>query len=283
MSNAFQCDYDILTANDDGKRIIPPRVIYIHTFEGRDLDAVAMARYQLSPAAEGSYHIVIDANGKTARENDDEYISWSAGWTANRDGHHISLAGQAAFSREKWLSRVAQMTKLVDVIAAYCRKYGYPPIIRFAADLRAQKWGISTHDAASKAWGETDHTDPGVNFPLDVISTRVAAELARDTTPPAIETRKAPAPVAPGTKYPSYLDGRELRFSEYIRYIDEKITRLFDELYPDGGDAFAADIASSAAGSSYPSFVDSSKDFTLDQFIRLVDYKVDHIIRKALP
>lgn len=283
MSNAFKCDYDILTANDDGKRSNPPRVIYIHTFEGRDLDAVDMARYQLSPAAAGSYHIVIDANGKTARENDDEYISWSAGWTANRNGHHISLAGQAAFSREKWLSRVAQMNKLVEVISAYCRKYGYPPIIRFAGDLRAQKWGISTHDAASKAWGETDHTDPGVNFPLDVISDRVAAELARDTTPPAIETRKPPAPVAPGTKYPSYLDGRELRFSEYIRYIDEKVTRLFDELYPNGGDAFEADIASAAAGSSYPSFADSSKAFTLDQFVRLVDYKVDHIIRKALP
>ena len=65
--NAYECDYTLLTANDDGIRTEVPHVIYIHTFEGRDLDAVAMARYQLSPAAGGSYHIVIDVDGKAAR------------------------------------------------------------------------------------------------------------------------------------------------------------------------------------------------------------------------
>lgn len=282
MANAFQCDYTLLTANDDGIRTEPPRVIYIHTFEGRDLDAVAMATYQLSPAAGGSYALVIDVDGETARENDDEYISWSAGWTANRNGHHIALAGQAAFTREKWLSRTKQIDKLVDVIAAYCRTYGYPPIIRFAGDLVAGKWGISTHDAAAKAWKETDHHDPGVGFPLDVVADRVDAALKPAAAPAPVPATPPVEAVTPGTKYPSYLDGRDLRFSEYIRYIDEKITRLFEHHFPDGADPLAVDIDAAKAGTAYPSYVDQSKAFTLDQFVRLIDYKVDHITRKEL-
>lgn len=282
-TNAFQCDYTLLTANDDGIRTEPPRVIYIHTFEGRDLGAVAMARYQLSPAAGGSYHLVIDVVGETARENDDEYIPWAAGWTANRNGHHVSLAGQAAFTREQWLSRTKQMDKLVDVIAAYCHTYGYPPIIRFAGDLVAGKWGIATHDAATKAWWETDHHDPGRGFPLDVIQSRVSAALAKTAEIQLAPATADPLPVAPGSKYPSYLDGRELRYSEYTRFIDEKVTRLFEHFFPEGGDTFAVDINASKAGPSYPSYVDESKAFTLDQFLRLIDYKIDHITRKVLP
>lgn len=280
MSNAYLCDHTLLTANDDGIRTTPPSVIYIHTFEGQDLDAVAMARYQLSPAAGGSYHIVIDVDGVTARENDDEFISWSAGWTANRNGHHICLGGKAAFTREQWLKRAKQLDKLVEVIASYCKKYGYPPVIRFAGDLLAGKWGISTHAAAAEAWKETDHTDPGVGFPLDVIAARVEASSPR-ALPPAPATPPAD-PVAPGNKYPSYLDGRELRFSEYIRFIDEKITRVFDHLYPDGTPPLAVDIDDGKVGTAFPSYADKSKAFTLDQYLRLIDYKVDHITRKVL-
>ena len=283
MSNAFKCDHTLLTANDDGIRATPPRVIYIHTFEGRDLDALAMARYQLSPAAGGSYHIVIDVDGVTARENDDQYISWSAGWTANRNGHHISLAGQAAFTRDQWLSRTKQLDKLVDVIAAYCKQYGYPPVIRLADDLLAGRWGISTHAAAAKAWKETDHTDPGAGFPLDVIATRVTAALQGTTATTPTPAAPPSDLIAPGHKYPSYLDGRELRFSEYIRFIDEKITRVFEHLCPDGTPPLAVNIDAGKVGSTFPSYADKSKTFTLDQYLRLIDYKVDHITRKVLP
>lgn len=281
MSNAFKCDYDILTANDDGIRQTPPRAVFIHTFEGRDLDALAMARYQLSPAAGGSYHIVIDVDGKTARENDDEFIPWSAGPTANRYGHHISLAGQAAFSRDTWLSRTKQIAKLVEVIAAYCREYGYPPVIRFAGDLTAGKRGVSTHAAASKAWRESDHTDPGRGFPLDIVAAKV--DKAINAPKPVPATAQPPSPIAPGSKYPSYVDGRELRFSEYIRFIDEKITRLYDARFPDGGAPLAVDINDGKIGPTYHSYADNSKAFTLDQFLRLIDWKVDQIVRKELP
>lgn len=276
MSNAYKCDHDILTSNDDGRRQGLIKRIYIHTFEGRDLDAIAMAKYQLSPAAGGSYHIVIDVNGMTARENDDDYIPWSAGYKANRDGIHISLAGQAAFSRDKWLSRGKQLNKLAEVVAAYCKAYGVPAIYRNAEDLKADRWGISTHADAAIAWRETDHTDPGKGFPMDVLVDKVNALLHPTPVPPP-----PPAPVEPGVKYPSLLDGRPLRYSEFIRFIDEKVTRIYDEMCLDPKDMNVSALYTGLQGEAYPSYVDPSKSFTLDQYVRLIDFKID-AIRKEL-
>ncbi len=39
--------------------------------------------------------MVIDADGVTARENDDAYIPWAAMFTVNRAAFHFSLAGRA--------------------------------------------------------------------------------------------------------------------------------------------------------------------------------------------
>lgn len=272
MPNAFKCDHDILTSNDDGRRQGLIKRIYIHTFEGRDLDAIAMARYQLSPAAGGSYHIVIDVNGMTARENDDDYIPWSAGWTANRDGIHISLAGQAAFSRDKWLSRGKQLDKLAEVVAAYCKAYGVPAVYRNAEDLKAMRLGISTHADAAIAWRETDHTDPGKGFPMDVLVDKVNALLHPTPVPPP-----PPAPVDPGVKYPSLIDGRALRYSEFIRFIDEKVTRIYDDMILDPKDMNVAALYTGVQGEAYPSYVDPNKSFTLDQYVRLIDFKIDAI------
>lgn len=276
MSNAYKCDHDILTSNDDGRRQGLIKRIYIHTFEGRDLDAIAMAKYQLSPAAGGSYHIVIDRDGMTARENDDDFIPWSAGPKANRDGIHISLAGQAAFSRDKWLSRGKQLDKLAEVVAAYCRKYGVPAIYRNAKALGEGKWGISTHAAAAIAWRETDHTDPGLGFPMDVLVDKVNALLHPTPVPPP-----PPAPVEPGVKYPSLIDGRPLRYSEFIRFIDEKVTRLYDDLIGDTKDMNVSALYTGMQGEAYPSYVDENKSFTIDQYVRLIDFKID-AIRKEL-
>lgn len=276
MPNAFKCDHDILTSNDDGRRQGLIKRIYIHTFEGRDLDAIAMARYQLSPAAGGSYHIVIDVNGMTARENDDDYIPWSAGPKANRDGIHISLAGKAAFGRDTWLDRGKQLDKLADVVAAYCKAYGVPAIYRNAADLKADRWGISTHADAAIAWRETDHTDPGKGFPMDVLVDKVNALLHPTPVPPP-----PPAPVEPGVKYPSLIDGRPLRYSEFIRFIDEKVTRIYDEKCLDPKDMNVAALYTGIQGEAYPSYVDPNKSFTLDQYVRLIDFKID-AIRKEL-
>lgn len=282
MANAFKADHDILTANDDGVAADGTRFCFFtHTFEGRDLDAVAMARYQLSPAAGGSYHGVIDREGVTARENDDAYIPWAAMFTGNRAGWHWSLAGQAAFTREQWLARPKQLAKLAEVLASYAKAYDIPLIKRDHIQLVAGKHGVAGHADISKAWKESDHTDPGVNFPYDVVIADANKILTAGTAPTPAPERPAASIVPPGKKYPSYLDGRELRFSEYLRFIDEKVTQLYDEHMTDQAPPFAVAIESGSVGDKYPSYVDSDKSFTLDQYMRLVDFKVD-VLRKVL-
>ncbi|OFP20313.1 hypothetical protein HMPREF2998_07950 [Corynebacterium sp. HMSC065A05] len=167
MANAYICDMDFLTNNDSGTTSDPRRVLVAHTFEGRDLDAAAMARYQQQPSAGGSYHLVIDKDGTTARENDDEFMPWAAFPTGNRIGYHFSLAGRAAFTRDQWINRPAQLTKLAEVLAAYSMAYGIPLIRRNAEGVRAGQWGVCGHAEISGAFHESDHTDPGVNFPYD--------------------------------------------------------------------------------------------------------------------
>lgn len=170
MSNAFDARLDMLTANDSGPAPLDARhALVVHTFEGRDLSAVDMATYQLSPAAGGSYHLVIDAGGDVVRENDDEYQPWAAMQTGNRIGFHFSLAGQAAFTRAQWLNRTPQLEALADVLSAYSQRYGIPLRRINPDELRNGVRGVCGHHDVSLAYGESDHTDPGAEFPYDVV------------------------------------------------------------------------------------------------------------------
>lgn len=282
MANAFTADIDLLTANDDGLAPAGRNLFTFHTFEGQDLSAEAMARYQLSPVAGGSYHGVIDAEGNTARENDDEYIPWAAMFTGNRAGWHWSLAGRASFTREQWLSRPKQMEKCAIVLAAYAKAKGIPTVKRSHVEVRARQGGVCGHDDISKAWQESDHTDPGVNFPYDVVIARANEIMAGGTAPAPAPERPQPAGEFTGNKYPSYLDGRELRFSEYLRFVDYKITRLYEAEFGTDADLGIKDGTFSAAsvGEQYPSYVDASKSFTLDQYLRLIDIKATRLFEK---
>src|SRR5690625_7817504 len=90
-----------LTTNDDGRRSGAPRVLVVHTFEGQDLPVERMTDYQsgrLPHQRTGSYQVVINADGRSGRENDNEVIQRAAGWTGNQIGLHLSLAGRAALS-----------------------------------------------------------------------------------------------------------------------------------------------------------------------------------------
>lgn len=273
-SNAFKCDVDILTSNDDGKATRPRRLLCVHTFEGRDLSAEAMAHYQLNPAAGGSYHIVIDRDGNTARENDDNYIPWAAMYTGNRRAFHFSLAGRAAMTRGEWLARPKQLEKLAQILAAYSMRCAIPLLRLSANDVKAGQMGVCGHAEISEAFHESDHTDPGKNLPYDFVIER--ARAIRDIT-----TSQTKETIMPDKKYPSFVDGRELRFSEFIRFIDEKTTRLFDAEFPEGGGTPPAiNVNDGKTGDTYPSFVDPDVNLTLDQYVRFIDWKITQLCDK---
>lgn len=159
-----------LTTNDDGVRGSRPRLLVVHTFEGQDLDVHRMMDYQsgrLPHQRTGSYHVVIDAAGQSGRENDNPFIPWAAGWNGNRAGLHVSLAGRAAFTRDQWLARGAQLAELARWLAHEGREQAIPLQKVVGVGDPAVR-GVCGHGDISRAWPrDTDHTDPGPGFPWD--------------------------------------------------------------------------------------------------------------------
>lgn len=177
-----------LSTNDDGRRVGRPRLLVVHTFEGQDLPVERMTDYQsgrLPHQRTGSYHVVIDAAGRSGRENDNEFIPWAGGWTGNRIGLHVSLAGRAAFTREQWLDRQAQLDELVRWLRHESAANGIPLQPATVADIRGNGRGVCSHADLSRAFPhETDHTDPGPAFPWDYVLAKARRAPAGPYTPP---------------------------------------------------------------------------------------------------
>lgn len=168
----FRADVTQLTTNDSGPRNpYKCQAAVIHTYECPRADDVEnRARYQESA---GSSYTMLVGTRRTLRANDDNYIPWAAAQTGNRIGLHLSFLAYARSSRNEWLEYSTQLDLGARVVADWCTRYGIPPIKISATDLRAGKRGLCGHADISAAWGETDHTDPGHNFPWDVFTKRV--------------------------------------------------------------------------------------------------------------
>lgn len=172
MIGQYQTTTTDLSTNDDGRRSGAPRLLVVHTFEGQDLPVERMTDYQsgrLPHQRTGSYHVVIDAAGRSGRENDDEFIPWAGGYNGNRVGLHVSLAGKAAFSRDDWLARAPQLAELGRYLAHSGRLHAIP-LQRVTAVGDPLVRGVCGHVDLGRAWPkDTDHTDPGPSFPWDYV------------------------------------------------------------------------------------------------------------------
>lgn len=180
MFGQYQTKITRLSLNDDGVRPHRPRFIVIHTFEGNgDISANAMAEYQsgkLPHQRTGSYHVVIDRHGISARENDDEYVPWAAGWNANRQGLHVCVAGRAEYTRAQWLEREPQLRELSRYLTHTSRLHAIP-LAKVTGLRDPNVRGVCGHSDVSQAWPtDTNHWDPGGGFPFDRV-----LEYARGT------------------------------------------------------------------------------------------------------
>ncbi|MDH6283236.1 N-acetylmuramoyl-L-alanine amidase [Prescottella agglutinans] len=178
----FACDHTLLTEADSGVRSAT-QFLAVHTSEGA-LTVPSLLQFCANKANGASYNTMVDRQGVTGRSNDDQFAPWAAGYTGNDRGWHVCALGFARQSRNEWLSYTGQINKLAEMLAFYCRIYGIPPVKISAADLRAGRKGICGHAEISEAWHEVDHTDPGPNFPWDVLVAKTAA-LLNPTAPPA--------------------------------------------------------------------------------------------------
>lgn len=100
------------------------------------------------------------------------------------EGNHTVIAwelvGTNSKTRAWWLANLC-WPLIAAQMAADCREFDIPPRLLTVAEMRAGNVrGFVTHDLMRQAWGGTDHTDPGKNFPMDHLLALVAAELEDD-------------------------------------------------------------------------------------------------------
>lgn len=99
---------------------------------------------------------------------------------ANKDFVHIELSGYARQTVEEWdddYSR-AELAQAAKLVAALAKDVGFPAVFVDVDGLLTGQAGITTHAAVSKAWHQSDHTDPGPNFPMMRFLELVQYELA---------------------------------------------------------------------------------------------------------
>lgn len=145
-----------------------------HKFPGT---AESLGLYLARPNVQASYHKSVDRNGDVCRMLVDEDRAWAAGTIGNNEGLHICALGWAAQSRQEWFDFPQQLDQIGREIAQWCRDEGIPADKLDAAQLVDNKWGVAGHGDVAQAWHETDHTDPGPNFPYDYVLDVARREL----------------------------------------------------------------------------------------------------------
>lgn len=224
------------SSNRTGK----PTIVIVHTGEGI-LNRNDMAAF-LERTAGISAHATSDAGGVAAPLVSYDRAAWAAGPTGNNRGLQIELCAFAVMTRDQWLSRndvtvwipwlnanrvirspYSMLQHTANWTRAVANQYGIPLTKLSASDLRAGKAGICGHADVSAAWGESDHTDPGSNFPWDVFMNLVNEgddELSWD------EKTKT-------------WNGHELSMRDMLRSAQGYAQTLYDMLVPNG-DPFGA-------------------------------------------
>ncbi|MFT4296616.1 MAG: N-acetylmuramoyl-L-alanine amidase [Micropruina sp.] len=147
----------------------------VHDTEGGYEGAIGWMEAQKN----GSYHRLRALLGQGAQLVPETKQAWSAMTTGNRIALHACLEGYARWTRAEWLAKGRDgLEGLAHDLADWHRRYGIPLIRIGPADLRAGRRGICTHADISAAFGESDHTDPGSGFPLDLVISRAKEIVA---------------------------------------------------------------------------------------------------------
>lgn len=99
---------------------------------------------------------------------------------------HVEQCDPQTGSSGRWrdANHQAMLRLAARLVAALCRKYDIPAVKLSAADLRAGRKGICGHADVSAAWHQTDHVDPGPDYPWSQFLALVNAALHPPTPTP---------------------------------------------------------------------------------------------------
>lgn len=161
-----------------GRRI---DLIVLHSMESPEKPSTAedVANWFAGPnAPQASAHYCIDSNSIVQCVKDTD-VAWHAPGV-NHDGLGLEHAGRASQTPHDWddpYSR-AELKLSAKLAADLCRRYRIPAVYLRAADLIANRRGITTHLQATVAFsGGMGHTDPGPGFPISNYVADVTANL----------------------------------------------------------------------------------------------------------
>jgi hypothetical protein len=145
----------------------------VHTTEGimRAADLLAWTSWP------GSSHASSDETGALLTP-DDGFVPYDrSAWTllnGNPISENIEQCGWAAWTREEWLSRPLLLDATARWLAERSNARGIPLVHLTLDEVRARKPGVLGHCDYTRAV-EGTHTDPGPNYPWDVVLDKARA------------------------------------------------------------------------------------------------------------
>lgn len=144
------------------------RYIVLHTTEGETAVGAAswFATPNLPPSRQGSSNLIV-SDDICFRVLSDNVIPYAAP-PLNTIGFHIEIVGFSHWTGTEWSAHYKRVYNAAWRSAIRCKDYKIPVIFRDSEYLRTEPSGsgITTHAEISKAFGQTNHTDPGINFPM---------------------------------------------------------------------------------------------------------------------
>jgi hypothetical protein len=128
--------------------------------------ARSIGAYFRSAAAGGSAQYIVDPE-ETVQAAWDNVICWGA--PPNQHSLHVELCDPQTGPGSRWkdTAHTAMLLQAAHLVAGLGAAYDVPLRKIGPADLIAGRRGICGHVDVSNAWRETDHTDPGPDFPWD--------------------------------------------------------------------------------------------------------------------
>lgn len=164
----------------------PPRFIALHTTENATGPGVAraVARYFAAPATQASAHYIVGPDAVYACVDEGDR-AWHVGKPGNGLALGVEQVGFARYTADEWAAppQQAMLANVVELLADICRRTGIPAVCLSVDDARAPgATGILTHATMGKAFGGSNHWDPGPHFPLDDVLARVRSLLDDDAT-----------------------------------------------------------------------------------------------------
>lgn len=109
---------------------------------------------------------------------------------------HICIPGKANQTREQWLDVNSRpyIKGVAKFIVDQCEADDIPVAYRTPDELKAGLHGYTSHNNVSLAWRKSTHTDPGPNFPWDVLAADIVALQLGDLPDPDPNPNPNPNP-----------------------------------------------------------------------------------------